>query len=77
MLCPVGFNPCRGIEHFPEEGRERYLTTRELAQIGEAIREAETVGLPYSVDETKPKAKHAPKEAQPPHRDWAARRRCP
>jgi integrase len=58
---PVGFNPCRGIEHFPEEGRERYLTTPELAQIGEAIREAETVGLPYSVDETKPKAKHAPK----------------
>ena len=61
-VVPVGFNPCRGIEHFPEEGRERYLTTPELAQIGEAIREAETVGLPYSVDETKPKAKHAPKE---------------
>src|SRR6478672_9392700 len=61
-VVPVGFNPRRGIEHFPEEGRERYLTTPELAQIGEAIREAETVGLPYSVDETKPKAKHAPKE---------------
>src|SRR5437868_6097442 len=61
-VVPVGFNPCRGIEHFPEEGRERYLTTPELAQIGGAIREAETVGLPYSVDETKPKAKHAPKE---------------
>ena len=59
---PVGFNPCRGIEYFPEEGRERYLTTQELALIGEAIREAETVGLPYSVDETKPKGKHAPKE---------------
>jgi integrase len=62
-VVPVGFNPCRGIEYFPEEGRERYLTTQELAQIGEAIREAETVGVPYAVDETKPKAKHAPKES--------------
>jgi integrase len=61
-VVPVGFNPCRGIEYFPEEGRERYLTTPELAQIGEAIREAETIGLTYTVDETKPKAKHAPKE---------------
>jgi integrase len=61
-VVPVGFNPCRGIEPFPEEGRERYLTTLELAQIGEAIREAETIGLPYTVDATKPKAKHAPKE---------------
>jgi integrase len=62
-VVPVGFNPCRGIEYFPEEGRERYLTTLELAQIGEAIREAETIGLPYTVDGTKPTAKHAPKEA--------------
>jgi integrase len=61
-VVPVGFNPCRGIEYFPEEGRERYLTTSELARIGEAIREAETIGLPYAVDTSKPKAKHAPKE---------------
>jgi integrase len=60
---PIGFNPCRGIEYFPEEGRERYLTTAELARIGEAIRAAETIGLPYAVDQSKPKAKHAPKEA--------------
>jgi integrase len=62
-VVPVGFNPCRGIEYFPEEGRERYLSTQELAQIGEAIREAETIGLPYAMDEANPKAKHAPKEA--------------
>jgi integrase len=61
-VVPVGFNPCRGIEYFPEEGRERYLTTQELALIGEAIREAETIGLPYAVDQTKTTAKHAPKE---------------
>ena len=62
-VVPIGFNPCRGIEYFPEEGRERYLTTSELAKIGDAVREAETIGLPYGVDESKPKAKHAPKEA--------------
>lgn len=61
-VVPVGFNPCRGIEYFPEEGRERYLSTPELAKIGEAVREAETIGLPYAVDPSKPKAKHAPKE---------------
>lgn len=60
---PAGFNPCRGIEYFPEEGRERYLTTDELSRIGEAIREAETIGIPYEVDQTNPKSKHAPKEA--------------
>jgi integrase len=62
QLVPTGFNPCRGIEKFPEEGRERYLSTKELASIGEAIREGETIGLPYMVDDTGPKAKHAPKE---------------
>jgi integrase len=62
-VVPIGFNPCRGIEYFPEEGRERYLSTAELAKIGDAIREAEMIGLPYAVDDSKPKARHAPKEA--------------
>ncbi len=54
-------NPARAIERYPEEGRERYLTSDELARLGEVLREGETIGLPYSVDETKPNAKHAPK----------------
>jgi integrase len=62
---PAGFNPCRGIELFREEGRERYLSTQELNRIGDAIREGETAGLPYHVDEAKRKAKHA---AKPPNR---------
>jgi len=33
---------------------------RELARLGEAIREAETDGTPYEIDELKPSAKHAP-----------------
>jgi integrase len=61
-LVPIGFNPCRGIEKFYEEGRERYLSAEELARLGEALREGEMVGLPYAVDATKPTAKHAPRE---------------
>jgi len=54
-------NPARGIERYPEQGRERFLTGEELARLGAALAEGETIGLPYPVDETKPKAKHAPK----------------
>ena len=56
-----GCNPARGIEKYPEKGRERFLTSEELARLGDALREGETIGLTYEVDETKPKVKHAPK----------------
>jgi integrase len=62
---PAGFNPTKEIERFPEQARERYLTPEEFARLGDALREAETVGIPYQVDEKKPTAKHAPK---PEHR---------
>jgi hypothetical protein len=62
-LAPAGFSPARGIDRYPEKGRERFLTGEELAKLGDAIREAETVGLPWGIDRTKPTAKHAPKEA--------------
>jgi integrase len=54
-------NPASGIERYPEKGRERFLTSDELARLGDVLREGETVGLSYSVDEGEPKAKHAPK----------------
>jgi integrase len=54
-------NPARSIELFPEKSRERYLTSEELGRLGDAIREAESVGIPYEVDETRSTAKHAPK----------------
>jgi integrase len=59
---PEGYpNPARKITRYREQGRERYLTGDELARLGDALREAETVGLPYSVDEARPSSKHAPK----------------
>jgi integrase len=54
-------NPARAIERYAEAGRERFLTSEELGRLGEVLRQGETIGLPYSVDETKPNAKHAPK----------------
>lgn len=61
-LLQRGHNPGSGIEAFKEKRRERFLSTDELARLGEAIREAETAGIPWEVDETKPSAKHIPKE---------------
>jgi integrase len=62
-MIPFGFNPARGIDKYREKGREQFLTIQELLRLGDAIREAETVGLRYVVDDTKPKSKHAPKDA--------------
>ena len=61
-LVPDGFNPATRIEKYPERRRERFLTSAELARIGSALREAETTGIPWVVDETKPNAKHIPKQ---------------
>jgi integrase len=62
-ITPIDFNPARGIEPYPEKARDRFLTADELMRLGDAVREAEAIGLRYEIDETKPKAKHAPKEA--------------
>ena len=52
-VLPEGFNPAKGMTAFKEEARERYLTMDELQRLGEALRKAETTGLPWDVDETK------------------------
>jgi integrase len=54
-------NPAKGIRRNPEHGHERFLTSDELARLGDALREGETIGLPYDVDEAKPGSKYAPK----------------
>jgi integrase len=58
---PEGPNPARGVSRFKEEGRERFLSADELARLGDALREAETVGLPWDADEAQPAAKHLAK----------------
>ncbi len=58
-LVPDLCNPTRHVEHFREVAKQRYLTEVELARLGEALEEAETVGIPYEIDTTKATAKHA------------------
>jgi len=60
-IVAVGHNPTRGIRAFREQRRERFLNAEELGRLGEAIREAETVGIPFTVDTDNPKSKHTPK----------------
>jgi integrase len=61
-----GFNPTRGIKHFRERTRERFLSMNELQRLGATLRLAESEGLPWDVDEKKPNAKHlaAPENRQ-------------
>jgi integrase len=58
-------NPAAGIEKFRENARERFLTEAELARLGEAIREAETIGIPWpEPDRINPKSKHVPRRPE-------------
>ncbi len=60
-LVPDGLNPTKRVERFKENQKERFLTSAELNAFGDALIEAETIGLQYEIDEKKPKAKHAAK----------------
>lgn len=60
-LVTEGYNPARGIEKFDESSRERLLSTEELVRLGDAIRVAETEGIPWHIDPAR-KTKHVPKE---------------
>lgn len=55
---PEGMNPAAKIDRNREEARERYLTAEEMARLGDAMREAETIGIPHKPSDSK----HAPKE---------------
>ncbi len=59
-LLSEGTNPARGVERFKTKAKERFLTTEELGRLGEAIREAETRGLPWALNDLadSTKAKH-------------------
>ncbi len=62
-LIPERQNPARGIERFPESGRERFLSVAELEVLGAAIRKAETDGVSWRI-RPNGKQKHVPKKAQ-------------
>ena len=60
-MVPESCNPARKIEKFPEERRERFLSSEEIERLGVAIRLGETTGHPWSAEVAKPRFKHLPK----------------
>jgi hypothetical protein len=43
-------NPCKGVERYPEKGRERFLTNEEMGRLGDALTGFETNGgCPFAV----------------------------
>lgn len=43
-----GFNPASGVDLNKEDARERFLSEDEMLRLGDAMREAETIGLPVN-----------------------------
>jgi integrase len=56
-------NPCRGVQLYKDKKGERFLATEEIRRLGDALRLAETEGLPWNLSDGK-KAKHRPVKAE-------------
>lgn len=52
-------NPKKGVELYPDKKGERFLSVEEFQRLGEALREAETIGIPWTLVEGH-KVKHRP-----------------
>ena len=61
-IVPAGFpNPARKIKKYTETARERFLTGEEFERLGEALRLAETSGIPWAREgASKQESKHLP-----------------
>ncbi|TIV73079.1 MAG: site-specific integrase [Mesorhizobium sp.] len=70
---PEGMNPASAIDRNKEEARERYLTADEMANLGAALREAETTGIPHKPSESKHAAKEKNRTIYGPHVTGAIR----
>ena len=55
-LVPKGYNPADDVEKFEERGRERPLEPAELVRLADALRVAETTGIPWDIE--RPTSKH-------------------
>jgi integrase len=50
-LRPENSNPCRRVRRYKENARERFLSTDELSRLGSALEDAETIGLPWRLND--------------------------
>lgn len=55
-------NPTHGVAKYADGQGARFLDSAELERLGDALREAETVGIPWDIDPEAPGAKHLPKD---------------
>mgnify|MGYP001766162673 CR=1 FL=1 len=58
---PEGRNPCSRIDKYPEASRDRFLTPVEVERLGRTLIDAETIGLPWVLDEDDEPSKHLAK----------------
>ena len=59
----IDSNPRVGVKGFEEVKKERWLSNEELQRLGDTLREAETVGLPWHFNDGA-NAKHRPAKAE-------------
>lgn len=57
-------NPTHGVRKYADNQGARFLNSEELQRLGQALQEAETIGLPWDADLNGPGAKHLPKRAE-------------
>ena len=57
-------NPTHGVAKFADKQGARFLNTAELERLGAALREAETVGLPWNTQADARGARHLPKDVE-------------
>ncbi|MHB1095559.1 MAG: tyrosine-type recombinase/integrase [Gemmatimonadaceae bacterium] len=63
---PEDVHPTRGLELFPEESRERYLTQEETLRLGASLRTAEKSGVPMDHTRAALQAKRQKERAKQP-----------
>ena len=59
----IDANPRSGVQLYADNKGKRYLSSDEFQRLGDALREAETLGLPWQFNEGV-KEKHRPKKAE-------------
>jgi integrase len=57
-------NPTRGVSKYADGHGARFLSTEELARLGAALREGETVGLPWSTNPDRLGARYLPRKEE-------------
>lgn len=70
---PEHFNPASGVEKYKEEARERFLSGDEVGRLGDALREAETTGIPWAESDKKHARKNNALSVFSPHVTGAIR----